>query len=196
MENALFETKDERTIVQELLQNPQSEYWHDCYTFVSNVMHYKARGMSPSDQEDLIQEVMFRMIQYLPGFRFRCSLKSWLTQIISSCIIDRLRKISAQQKYIPLALSEEKDEEEEQRNAIEVMSTEETFERKDKIKDVLNALFEYACTHSDGARNTNIIEHYLRGYSQVETARSVGCDPAVVGYIIRAAQRYARAKVD
>src|SRR6266516_7947312 len=81
----------ERLIVEEMLRNRDSEHWMQCDQFVKRQVYIKAKNLSWSSQEEVIQEVMYRIARNLPEFRFECAFKTWLYQIISSRIVDEHR---------------------------------------------------------------------------------------------------------
>lgn len=190
---------DERSIIDEMIRNPSAKHWEKCSTFVTSRVYSKARNILRSDQEEIIQEIMYKVTRYLPSFRFECTFRSWLYQIIEHCIADKYRKLQNEEwHHLPFMNPiDEKGNEGEEFNAIEEKSTEEVFEMHEQIRDGIAALFRYASSHSNPLRDRRIIKMViLEGHTYVETATAVGCDVGVVGYVVREAQRYVRKKRD
>ncbi len=186
---------DERSIIEEMIRNRDAKHWEKCNAFVMLHVYAKAKNILRSDQEEIIQDSMYKVTRYLPSFRFECTFRSWLYQIIEHCIADKYRKLRNEEwHHVPLTNPiDEKDHDGEELKAIEERSTEEVFEIHEKIRNGIAALLEYASTHSNPVRDRAIIQMViLEGHTQVETARTVGCDVGVVGYVVREAQRYAR----
>src|SRR5436309_14914661 len=89
----------EQAIVEEMIRNPGSELWKKCHEFVTQKVHFKARNFHWDRQEEIIQEAMYKIARSLPGFRFECSLKSWVWTIIASCIADEYRHLRRVEKF-------------------------------------------------------------------------------------------------
>lgn len=193
---------DERSIIEEMIRNRDSKHWKKCRDFVLWRVFAKAKNIPKDDQEEIVQEIMYKATRYLPRFRFECSFKTWLHQIIEHCITDKYRADNhnkfLNEEHVPSSNDpfDEKDGKAEEFGIIKEKSAEEVFEIHDEIRNGVGALLEYARQHSNSIRNRLIIQMViLEGHTQVETARSVGCDVGVVGYVIREAQRYAREKM-
>jgi RNA polymerase sigma factor (sigma-70 family) len=194
---------DEKSILEEMMRDQDSKHWEKCHEFVMVRVYAKTKDIPKYDQEDIIQEIMYKVTKYLPAFRFGCTFRTWLYQIIAHCISDKYRKDkhrnlrNEERLYFPsVGPLDEKDREGEELRAIEEKSAEEAFEISDEIRNGMIALLEYARTHSNPVRNRLIIQMVIfEGYTQVATAKTIGCDAGVVGYVIREAQRYAREKM-
>lgn len=195
---------DEKSIIEEMLRNRGSQHWEKCRDFVRLLVRTKANNISRDDQEDIIQEVMWKVVRYLPSFRFQCSFRTWLNLIIERCIIDKRRKDKhnrflneEQSSFSSTDLSDDKEHKSEDFWGIGEKSAEEAFAISDEIHNGVRALLEYALTHSNSTRNHLIIQMVIfEGHTQIEAARKVGCDVGVVGYVVREAQRYAREKTE
>lgn len=192
---------DERlvVVVKEMIRDGDSKRWEECINFVKQRVHANARNIPASLQEDIIQEVMFKVTKYLPHFRFQCTLKTWLTPIIKRTIIDSYRKLKNERVNDSNSsdTNSESDSEGEERSNGEVKSAEDDVIINDEIRGGSAALLEYANKHSNSVRNRHIIRMVIfeeRSYDEV--AKATGCNTPVVGYVIREAQRYAREKMD
>jgi RNA polymerase sigma factor (sigma-70 family) len=189
---------DERSVVEGMLRDRGSKHWEECSNFVKRCVYVKAKNIPSNLQEDIIQEVMYKVTKYLPDFRFQCALKTWLNQITESCIIDLYRRLRNERPHqsILISPSNQSDREDEELNVSEVRSAEEAFEINNIIRNGISALLEYTNTHSNQIRNRRIIKMIIfEGQTHAEAAKAVGCNAPVVSYVVREAQRYAREKM-
>lgn len=189
--------KDERLVVAEMIRDRHSEYWEECAQFVRRSVYAKAKNIPTDLQDDINQDIMYKVAKFLPHFRFECTFKSWLNLIADRCVIDAYRKLQSEARsQLQLAVVDppnESDGENEELNTREVISAEEAFETNDKIQNGLKALLEYANTHANPTRNLSIIRWVLfEGKTYEEAAIAAGASSAVVGYVVRQAQHYAR----
>lgn len=195
----LWSGMDERLVVEEMMRDSDSKHWEECSKFVKRCVYAKAKNIPSNLQEDIIQEVMYKVTKYLPHFRFQCTLKTWLNSIIVHYIIDTHRKLK-NERQIHSTLADPSNENEREGEGFqenEVMSTEHVFEANDELRNGVAALLEYANTHSNPVRNRLIIRMViLEGQTHAEAAKAAGCHTPVVGYVVREAQRYAREKME
>jgi RNA polymerase sigma factor (sigma-70 family) len=189
---------DERLVVEEMLRDRHSKHWEACRAVVKQRVYVRAKNIPTNRQEEIIQEVMVKVVRYLPGFHFHCALKTWLSFIIESCIIDVHRNLrnEAQFSAYPVVSLNENDCEGDVSILSEVWSAENIFMLHEELRNAIAALFEYATLHSKPSRDRLIVQMViLEGHSHIETAKVAGCSAPVVGYVVREAQRYVRAKM-
>ncbi len=189
---------DDKIVVEEMLRDNSSGQWHECYVLVIRLVQQKAHNISTNHRQDIVQEVMMRIHKYLPTFKFQCSLKTWIHNIVHTCVIDDYRK-SIRTGHLMIPLSDSHDDV-GLNGDIPVATISGTVEDECIIRDELHkafaALLEYVSLHSNQARNRTILHLVLfENRSLEETARAVGCSAPVVGYIVRSAQRYVREKL-
>lgn len=189
---------DDRIVVEEMLRDQRSGQWHECYLLVAKLVQQKAHNISPNQREDIVQEAMIRIHKYLPTFKFQCSLKTWIHNIVHSCVIDEYRKIMRIGQFIVSPGVSLDDF--ELVGDIPVANVPTPMEDeciiRDELREAFAALLEYVSKHSNQERNRAILLMVLfENRSLEETARAVGCTAPVVGYIVRCAQRYVREKV-
>lgn len=188
---------DERLVVNGMIRSPYSKDWEECNNFVKRLVYSKAKNIPNNLLEDMVQEIMYKIAKYLPHFRFQCALKTWVNQIIENHIIDEYRKQQNEGPHLPLLvnLPHETNIESQKPNANTVVSAEDAFEIYEKIRIGIAALLEYANTTSNPIRNRHIIKMVLfEGKTYAVAAIAAGCNPPVVSYVVREAQRYAREK--
>ena len=89
----LWSGMDERLVVEEMMRDRNSKHWEECSNLVMRRVYATAKNIPNSLQEDIVQEVMYKVTKYLPHFRFQCVLKTWLNSIIEHHIIDLHRKL-------------------------------------------------------------------------------------------------------
>lgn len=189
---------DERSIVDEMIRDRHSKHWDKCSEYVKRWVYAKAKNIPKNLQEEIIQEVLYKVTRYLPHFRFQCALKTWLKQIIEHCIIDARRRLRNEgQSHFSLANPlNESDRDDQELNMSTAKSAEDAFETNDEIRNGVTTLLEYTNAHSNPIRDRLIIRMVIfEGHTQAETATAAGCSAAVVGYVVREAQRYARKKM-
>lgn len=194
---------DEKLVVEEMIRNSNSKHWEQCLEFVKPRVYAKTKNVPREDQEEIVQEVMCKVVKYLPSFRFECTFRTWLFPIIDHCIKDKYRAdahhgfLYEERLYQIFAeLLDEGDSTGEEFRAKEELSAEEVFEIYEKIRNGLKALQEYVRTRSNRERNGLIIQTViLEEHTYGEAARRADCDEGVVGYIVREAKRYAREKL-
>ena len=191
---------DERLVIEKMIRDPHSKDWEECSNFVRRCVYTKAKNIPLDRYDEITQEVMYRITKYLPGFRFQCTLKTWLNQIIESCIIDMHRREQMEERsQFSLADSHNDSDHEgegEEFSVSEVKSAEDTLMINEEIRNGIEALLEYVDTHPNPTRNRLVIRMVIfEGASYAEAAKAVGCSTPVVGYIVREAQRHAREKM-
>lgn len=191
-----YQEIDERVIVEEMIRS-QDKHWEECYQYVKQCVNSKAKNMPTHLLDDMVQEILIKIMKYLPHFRFQCALKTWVNQIIEHHIIDEYRKARNDGPHLPFSVNRqgEGDAESLELKGKKVGSTEDTFEMLEQIRIGIAALLEYASTTANPIRNRHIIWLVLfEGKTYEEAAKAAGCNAPVVGYVVREAQRYAREK--
>jgi len=190
---------DERLVVGEMLRDPDSEHWEKCNESVKQLVYAKAKNIPSDLWEVIIQETMYKVARYLPDFQFRCPFRTWLNLIIKSCIADAYRGRRNERDFT-VFLGEPSNEsvhEDEISSRSATKSAEEASMIKEDLRNAHGALLEYANIHANSVRNKHIIRMVLfEGRTHAETAEAVGCNPPVVSYVVREAQRYAREKME
>ena len=185
---------DERAVVEEMIRDPDSKHWEECNEFVKQRVYAKAKNIPNDFLEEISQEAMYKVARALPGFQFHCAFKTWLNPIIENCIIDMYRRLRKERNTTALEEpSNDDDRQDEPFPISEAETTEEAFMIKEDLRNALAALVEYTNAHSNSDRNRLIIRMVLfEEHTHAETAKAAGCNPPVVSYVIRQAQRYAR----
>ena len=92
-----------------------------------------------------------RIHKYLPTFQFQCSLKTWIFNIVHSCVIDDYRKSKrAGQFMMPLGDSHDDFELDGDMSAANVPGTvEDECIIRDELREAFAALLEYVSLHSN-----------------------------------------------
>jgi DNA-directed RNA polymerase specialized sigma24 family protein len=147
---------DERGIVEEMLHDPTSYHWQEYYKLVQRYVYAKTETLPSNLQDDIIQEVMYKVAKYLPRFRFRCVLKKWLNQVVEGCIIDARRWQNKGQPCPPLDIIDPLNEDESFYGEVG-KSAEDMYETSDETRNRVMALLEYVNIHPNSVRNRLII---------------------------------------
>lgn len=85
--------------------------WREFFDAYHPVLYQYAcrQGLSESDAEDVVQEIVVGVAGRLPAFRYepqRCSFKTWLFRIARNKISDHHRRRFRQEREFPLAAPE------------------------------------------------------------------------------------------
>ena len=190
---------DDRIVVEEMLRDRSSGQWHECYIFVSKLVHVQAKNIPKDHLEDIVQDAMIRIHKYLSNFQYHCAFRTWLFGIVRSCIIDDYRKSTrAGPHMVPLGDPHEDAEHEgDAFTTNATLTVEEAFIVRDELDKALTALQEYVSIHANPIRNGRILYMVLfEDRSLEEVAKTVGCSAPVVGYVVRSAQRYVRGRLE
>jgi RNA polymerase sigma factor (sigma-70 family) len=194
----LWPGADERVVVGEMLKNPEARQWYECSEFVRRTVEMKARNIPEDQREDIVQKVMIRIHHYLPHFQFRCSLRTWLFDIIQSCIADAYRQLKHTGEHMT-SLGDSSEDTEHEDGILTLHTTltvEDEYMVRDELEKALAALEEYISTHAHPARNRQILHMVLfEGHMLQEAARAAGCSAAMASYVLHSAQRYVREKL-
>ncbi|HEY5001658.1 MAG TPA: sigma-70 family RNA polymerase sigma factor [Ktedonobacteraceae bacterium] len=186
---------DERSAVEEMLRDQYSKHWEECRKVVKQRVYVRAKNIPTNRRDEIIQDVMVKIVRYLPGFHFHCALKTWLSFIIESCIIDVHRNVRNEGQFSARP-GDALNENGYQGDSSEVRSAEDTFLLNEELRNAIAALWEYAGMHSNPTRDRLIVRMVIfEGHNHIETAKVAGCSAPVVGYVVREAQRYAREKM-
>ena len=186
---------DDRIVVEEMLRDSRSGQWYECREFVKKCVQVHAKNIPQDHWEDIVQDAMIRVDKFLRTFQYQCRLKTWLFVIVRSCIIDAHRKFThADQFTAPLGDPHDHVEHEiDTFTANTSRTVEDECITRDELNKGLAALQEYVSTHANPTRNGRILDMVIfEGRSLEEVAKAVGCSAAVVGYVVRSAQRYVR----
>jgi RNA polymerase sigma factor (sigma-70 family) len=186
---------DDRIVVEEMLRDPRSKQWDECYEFVRKLVHVRAKNIHQDNRNDIVQDAMLKISKSLHTFRYKCRFRTWLFRVVQSCIIDIHRKIShAGQLMTPLDDSHDDIEREgETFTTHNFLSAEDEYIIRDDLREALNGLQEHISSHANAQRNRRILEIVLlEGQSLEEAAKEIGCSAPVAGYVVRSAQRYIR----
>ena len=189
---------DDRIVVEEMLRDRSSGQWHECYVFVSKLVHVRAKNIPKDHLEDIVQDAMIRIHKYLSNFQYQCAFRTWLFGIVRSCIIDDYRKFTrAGPHMVPLGDPHEDAEHEGDDFSTNTPGTiEDICITRDDLGKALAALQEYVSLHANSRRNGRILYMVIfEDRSLEEVAKTVGCSAPVAGYVVRTAQRYVRGKL-
>lgn len=189
---------DDRIVVEEMLRDSRSGQWNECHEFVKRLVQVQAKNIPRDHWDDIVQDAMMRINKYLRTFRYQCKLRTWLFNIVRSCIIDSHRKFISAGQFVALPADSHDDAEHE--DDVFTTNTSGTVEdeciTRDELNKALTALWEYVSTHAHSMRNGRILDMVMfEDRSLEETAKAVGCSAPVVGYVVREAQRYVREKL-
>jgi RNA polymerase sigma factor (sigma-70 family) len=188
---------DDRIVIEEMLRDGRSGQWYECREFVKKRVQIQAKNIPQDHWDDIVQDAMMRIDKFLPTFQYQCKFRTWLVGIVSSCIIDDYRRLTRAGQFLaPVDDSRDDAEHEDDAFTTNISKTvEDECIIRYELGKALVALQEYVSTHGKPRRNGQILNMVIfEARSLEEVAKAVGCSAAVVGYVVRSAQRYAREK--
>ncbi len=188
--------QDDRTVVKEMLMNPNSHHWIECYNFIQKVV--QAANLPPYLKDDVVQNIMISVVTGLSNFHFTSSLTYWLYTIAANRIIDMARKHSSESLWIltPTISPEGTENEADILKVQALKTTEEECLIREELQEVDQLLLEYLKSRFNSIRDRRILQMaWFDVLSHDEIAAEVGVSAAVVGYVIRAAQSHLRHKM-
>lgn len=199
----LWPGDDERSVVEAMIRDRDSKHWEECNRLVRQRVPIQAKNIPSNRHEEIIQEAMYKVVKYLPEFRFQSTLRTWLNAIIVSCIIDMYRKRRREMQIILWGdlLDDDGHESVTLSTGIarligQANAAEDDFFIEEDFRRAVELLIEYVNTHAKPERNKQILWMVLfEKRTHEETAKVVGCKPPVVGYVVREAQRYVRERM-
>lgn len=199
----LWPKADDQAFIAEMIRDSGSKHWEELSEFVKQLVHAQAKNISPDHHEKIIQGILLKVVRALPGFQFRSALTSWLTPIITHNIIDMVRELDKEKIIVALEAQFTEDDQEggvspvsEAKLLEKTKSAEDIFIEKEDLRRAYELMEEYLKAHAHLIRNAQIIRMVLEeGYTYEETAKAVGCNPPVVGYVVREVQRYVRERM-
>jgi RNA polymerase sigma factor (sigma-70 family) len=194
----LWPRDGDKVVVEEMLRDQSSERWQECWEFVRKRVLAGASDIAQHEMDDIVQDIMMRVYKSLSTFRFESRLSTWIFRITQSCIKDVYRKRKrAEQSATALGNPHDAAELEPSIPTPDMLKKAEDLGLlRDELNIGLAALKEFVDTHNHPGRNRMILDMVIvEGCSLEEAARAVKCPPAVAGYIVREAQRFARQKL-
>ena len=188
---------DDKLVVAEMLQNPESDHWTACNNFINKLIG-KISPYLPYDlREDAVQETMASVHNGLTTFRFNSKFTTWLTSIARHRVIDVERKYTAVVDHeVPT-----KDTPSEREEGLETFpanlsrTPEEEFLTSEKLKETIDEIEAFIKKHTKTERNRQILQRVLlEDYSCEETARALGINAPVVSHVVRSARKHLRVR--
>ncbi len=189
--------RDDKEVVTEMLLDPATPYWDECYKFVKKLVQMQAKDVPLDYQEDIVQNALIRVATYLDKFRYECRLSTWLATIARNSIIDFQRKyIRESQKSTTYEGSEDSEFASKVSNIQSNLNVEEEYIIREDLKSVIQLIGKYDSAYPNGERNREILRMVLlEGQSLQQVAQRVGCSIDTVSYVVRAGQRYVRERL-
>lgn len=189
---------DDKAIIQEMVEDPTSEQWHDCQEFVKKRVQRQAANFNIPQHhwDDIVQDTMIKIHRSLTTFHSHCTLKTWIVGIIHNCIIDDYRRHMRTELHQALSnASSDNPEHDSEINTVsnQTLSVEELCILHDALNRATTLIQEYLSIHAHQKRNAQILDMFIneeRSYEEI--ARIVGCSAPVVGHVVRSAQDYVR----
>ncbi len=191
MNEPIWPGPDDKLVVTEMIQNPDSPHWKQCYIWVSRLVGQA--DISENLREDIVQEAMVSITRGLPGFHFNSRLTTWLTTVTGNRKKDAFRRQSKQIRQAETLLDELQSPADngESLEFTTLLTTEEEVILREELHDALHGLQEVLEHRSD--RDKAIILMRLldeRKYSEI--AKSFGIREQKVMYLCKNIQKLLR----
>ncbi len=190
---------DEKAVVGEMLNNSDSKHWGECCDFIRRLINIYYSTHPAHLREEAIQETMYSVRKGLQTFSYKSKLTTWLTSIARNCVVNELRK---QNKITQWEVHSD-DPPENYGDEVDILNTnvsgtpEEELLARELLEEVFDAMEEYITSHGKPERNRGILKLVIHeGHSHEETAKILGVPSPVVGYIVRSAKSYVRARIE
>ncbi|WP_435008269.1 RNA polymerase sigma factor [Tundrisphaera lichenicola] len=145
--------------------------------------YVRKRGIAGQEGDDVVQEILIRLVKALPGFRLdrgRGRFRTWLWRVMLGTLVDRarrdVRRARAERVWV--------EAEGERAGRMDRGATDGEVEDDDWKKQYRRRLLEYAKAKVRGRSHSKtwacFEEHYLRGRASVEVATELGLTANVV----------------
>ena len=188
--------QDDRTVVKQMLANPDSHHWTECHNFIHKIV--QTANLPPYLKEDVVQNIMMSVVTGLPNFHFNSRLTYWLYTIGTNRIIDMARKhlLESQWTVIPATPPDDTENEADIVKVHAPKTTEEECLIHEELHEVGQAILEHLKSRFNPARDRQILKlAWIDRLSHEEIANQIGVSAPVVGYVIRTAQTHLRYKM-
>lgn len=191
----LWPGSDDRRVVKEMLNDPNSPHWEKCRNCIASYL--QKSGVPAEYLDDIIQNTVMSVMPGLKNFRFECRLTAWLQTIARNRKIDWYRDKAREKPPNGRVDSlTEIDAEGEAKASEAVPTTEEIYLRDETSREVRAALEEYARLQKNPERIRNIFQRALyEDDTQKDIAESHNISSARVSQIIGGGFSYVRKKV-
>jgi RNA polymerase sigma factor (sigma-70 family) len=182
---------DDEQTVNEMLNDPNCHHWSECHQFFERLV--KLSRVPVDIHDDVVQNALLSVINYLPTFRFDCKFSTWLVYILRSRIVDAMRDLvrANKQVLIPGELLDDDGNDTVILAFQDLHTPEELCISHEELDEVVSAMREYLSNHTNRERNRQILQKFfLYQYTVAEIARELGVNIPVVRSVISAFKRY------
>lgn len=187
---------DDKPVVMEMRENPDSPHWGQCNIWISRLVSLcdAAEHLKP----DIAQEAMIAVHKNLSKFRFGCRLTTWLTRIVNSKKHDAMRRELRKKRHAEISLDELRSDADNNElfEAPAPLTTEEECILREKLRETSRKLQEEYNRYSkknNAERNKEIIKrHFQDEQKYSDIAADLGVDAQTVADICKRVQRSLR----
>ncbi|HLG60473.1 MAG TPA: sigma-70 family RNA polymerase sigma factor [Ktedonosporobacter sp.] len=179
--------KDDRSVVAEMQQDPQSPEWQKCRAFF--IKKYMKKGYPDPIKEDVVQEALIKVLKCLGTFSYKYPLVVWLGIIFTSTAIDFFRKERRERANISLNVLQDASEEELE-VAIETRTPEDAVIIREEIHEVITGYHKALEGRRNGKRDFYVWSRVLLGQEVRQIADHLKIDRQTIYRIIREAKQY------
>lgn len=185
--------KDDRSVVTEMLNDPQSPEWGKCHAFLTaRIKGIFGVGYPEHLKEDVVQETLIKVFRHLGSFSYQYSLAAWLAVILTRTAIDCFRRERRGKANVSLDALQDADDE-ELAIAIETRTPEEDSILHEEIQEALAEHQEYLKRKSPKTAKRDFSVLYrcvLLGQEVKHVADCLRIDRQTIYHILRKAKKY------
>jgi RNA polymerase sigma factor (sigma-70 family) len=172
-------------------------HWNGCEAYVKGLVFKWANNFQEDEKEDISQNVMVSITKYLPSFKQKSRLTTWIIKIIHSRIADAGREKQARLRLVALP-PDDPDGDERKEDYLTRISSSKTVEEESALREELREAYKKLLDHLSASPNKKqtlrILRMHIAGMSQKEIAQKLNMAEANVGYAIRSTQEFMRKK--
>jgi RNA polymerase sigma factor (sigma-70 family) len=182
-------------VIDAMLNDRDSHHWSECQKYVNSLVLKWAGNFSADDREEIAQNAMFWIVRYLPKFKRKCRLTTWIMRIVHTRIVDagRERQTSLLRQALPPNDPDEDDKNEVNASKIGSPRTvEEECVSREELREAFKALLKHLSARAKPERDILILEMHIAGFSQQDISRKLNIPAPNIGYVIRTLQRFLR----
>lgn len=184
---------NDKQTVKEMLNDLECHHWSECRQFFERSL--RLSDLPVDTHEDVVQNAILTVMNYLPTFRFDCKFSTWLIFIARSRIADAKRELArARHILIPVDLHPPEGDDGNETNQLVLQDSflpEDICIARETVDEVVRAMHVYINKHANRERNMWILHlHFFEQYSVAEIAKELHMKEPTVRAVINAFKRF------
>lgn len=185
--------KNDREVVHEMMENPDSPEWQKCYAFLTARIKHIFRGGYPEYvRDDIVQEAMTKVFLRLATFSYKCPLGVWLAILLTRTAIDYFRKWQTERNHVSLSAFQDTGGEELELMA-KILAPEDHCLTRVTINELVNGYRAWLKEEDPENAERNFAiwsRHVLQGQSVKHIADCLNVSIHIIYRVLREARKY------